>query len=173
MEYFSVITDKDLFENPIPEPAEYVLRPTVKGIIFDNDGKVALVHIHNRSLFPGGGVEEGETHEEALVRECMEEIGCAVNIERSLGVAVQLRNKGPKRYEIEYFVGHVVGEKGAPTSSQADEQGIEIKWTSPEEVLTVLETQIPNLAKDVYMPYFNCRTSLDAWNLYLTYSSKK
>ena len=37
MEYFSIIKDADIFENPTPEPAEYKIRPTAKGVVLDEE----------------------------------------------------------------------------------------------------------------------------------------
>ena len=44
--------------------------------------------------FPGGGVEEGDTFEDTVVKECLEEVGILVNNVRSLGVQNQ--------YEVDY-----------------------------------------------------------------------
>ncbi len=57
-----------------------VYRPSVRGIIFAPDGKIALVYSkkHHYFKFPGGGIEKGETHAEALVREVKEETGLIV-----------------------------------------------------------------------------------------------
>ena len=54
-------------------------RPSVRAIIF-RDGKLALVHNgkFDYYMFPGGGIEEGESHEEALIREVKEESGLVV-----------------------------------------------------------------------------------------------
>jgi len=54
-------------------------RPSVRGIII-RQGKIAMVHAKkfNYYKFPGGGIEPGECHEEALVRETLEETGLAV-----------------------------------------------------------------------------------------------
>lgn len=54
-------------------------RPSVRGIIF-RDGKLALIHNgkFDYYMFPGGGIEEGESHEEALIREVKEESGLVV-----------------------------------------------------------------------------------------------
>lgn len=55
------------------------IRPSVRGIIVRN-GKVAMVHSrkYNYYKFPGGGLEPGETHEQALIREVAEETGLVV-----------------------------------------------------------------------------------------------
>ncbi len=52
---------------------------TRAGIVLIEDNKVALIERHRAGLdyfvFPGGGVDEGETPEQAAVREAMEELG--------------------------------------------------------------------------------------------------
>src|SRR5690606_39450932 len=58
------------------------------GVIIIQDGRILLLHryTHGRRyyLVPGGGVEEGETVEEAAVREAREETGLDVTIARKL-----------------------------------------------------------------------------------------
>lgn len=167
MEYFSIVKDSDIFENPLPEPKEYISRPTVKGIVIDSNDNIATYHIHGRSLFPGGGVEGSESHEDAFIRECKEEIGCDIDIISSLGNAIELRSKMSKRYEIHFFIARVIGKKGKPTTTQSDELNIKIEWLPKEKIISILESQIENLSKDVYMPHFACRTHLAAFNEYL------
>ena len=55
------------------------MRHTIRGIII-RDRKVLLVTGHNADFYwtPGGGVEEGETIEETLRREILEELGVTI-----------------------------------------------------------------------------------------------
>lgn len=54
-------------------------RKGVIGFIADDKGEILLIQSHayreNDWRQPGGGVDEGETHEEALLRELLEELG--------------------------------------------------------------------------------------------------
>jgi len=63
---------------------------TRAGIVLIEDGKVALIERHRDELdyfvFPGGGVDEGETPEQAAIRETMEELGLEVIIKQKLTV---------------------------------------------------------------------------------------
>lgn len=54
-------------------------RPSVRGVII-RDGKIALVHSEKYDYykFTGGGIDEGENHEDTLIREVKEESGLLV-----------------------------------------------------------------------------------------------
>lgn len=55
------------------------VRPSVRSIII-KENKVAMVHSlkYNYYKFPGGGIEEGENHNQALIRETLEESGLTI-----------------------------------------------------------------------------------------------
>ena len=51
-------------------------RPSVRGIVI-KDGKILMIHSLKYDYYklPGGGIEKGESYEEALIREVNEESG--------------------------------------------------------------------------------------------------
>ena len=57
-----------------------LVRPSVRAVIIRN-GKVAMVHSlkYDYYKFPGGGIEDGESLIDALIRETAEEAGLAVD----------------------------------------------------------------------------------------------
>lgn len=58
------------------------------GVILFESGKIALIERYRAGshyfVFPGGGVDEGETPEQAAVREAEEELGLRVRIQQKI-----------------------------------------------------------------------------------------
>lgn len=74
---------KRLFEIDLQdyEPGDSVFsRPSARGIIFDDFGRIALVYSQKEKYFkfPGGGIRKDEDKKEALIREVREETGLIV-----------------------------------------------------------------------------------------------
>ena len=95
-------------------------------VILIENGQVALIERHRQGLhyftFPGGHVDEGETPEQAAVREVQEELGLQVVIQR-LVAEVWWRDK-PQYYYLVKAVGGVFGTgTGAELFSPPPENG--------------------------------------------------
>jgi 8-oxo-dGTP diphosphatase len=67
----------------------WVIRPSAYGLLPDPEGRVAIVRSVDGVYLPGGGIEAGETPEEALRREALEECGLAVQLGSWTARAVQ------------------------------------------------------------------------------------
>src|SRR5690242_19988612 len=67
----------------------YHARRAVYVVIPDSDGRVAAVRYRGNLFLPGGGIEGGETPEQALGREVEEECAQRLHIAEKIGEALQ------------------------------------------------------------------------------------
>lgn len=81
------------------------VRPSARSIII-RDGKVAMVHSikYDYYKFPGGGIEDNESKESALIRETAEEAGLVVIPESVKEYGYVHRVQKSSHMDAEYFV---------------------------------------------------------------------
>ncbi len=83
-------------ENVSTQEAEkFAVRTAARAIVFDENNNIALLHATKYDYFklPGGGIEKGEDPESAMRRECLEEIGCNVEVTGELGTILEYRKR--------------------------------------------------------------------------------
>ncbi len=81
------------------------VRPSVRAIIIQG-GKVAMVHSlkYDYYKFPGGGIEDGETLLDALIRETAEEAGLAIDESSVKEFGYVHRVQKSDRVDVDLFV---------------------------------------------------------------------
>jgi ADP-ribose pyrophosphatase YjhB (NUDIX family) len=146
--------------------SNYELRKNARAILRNKDGNINLQHIKrdNFHKLPGGGLETGESIEEALRRELIEEAGCDCSIGELIGVVIEYRSKY-NLIQISYaYIADVAGEIGEPQFEQAeiDEQLTNL-WMSPEEALTQMKSDTP----EKYEGYFILQREISFLEEYL------
>lgn len=133
---------------------QYELRKSARAIVLNERGEMATQYLHNYMFhkLPGGGVDPGETIEEALKREVREEVGCNSEIVRILGTIIEYRDKY-KLLHISYgFVAKVSGEIGVPELEECEiEEGQETLWLKPEVVLKKMESDQPGKYEGLFI----------------------
>lgn len=71
------------------EGVEYIDRPGVYAIIINSDGDIAVAEVNGKYFLLGGGLDKGETEENGLQREILEETGKNIKSAVFLGKANQ------------------------------------------------------------------------------------
>ncbi len=103
------------------------------GGVVELDGTVLVVHRlrYDDWSLPKGKLEEGETFEQAALREVLEETGYACALGEPLG-STEYESRG-KPKEVRWFRMEPLGEAG-PREAAIDE----IRWVTPAEALDLL-----------------------------------
>ncbi|EKD61984.1 MAG: NUDIX hydrolase [uncultured bacterium] len=127
------------------EVKSYPTREAVRAIVFDNDGKIALLHVVKSKYYklPGGGIEKGEDKKRALKRECQEEVGSEIEILDEIGSIVEYR-KIFKLKQISYcYLAKLKGNKGNPSFTDEEVEGnFEPVWLSLEDALQAISKNV-------------------------------
>ena len=88
------------------------------GVILIEDNKLALIERHRAGLeyfvFPGGGVDEGESPEQGAIREAEEELGIQVAIRQKIAEI----HFGQTNRHVYFLVERVSGEFGTGTGEE-------------------------------------------------------
>ncbi len=129
-----------LNENPT-EPVDYEERKTAKGVIVDDNGNTAILS----SYLIGGGVENGESYEEALHREAMEEAGMKIEIIKPLGEVIGYRDALKRKYLAKGYLCKYLEIVSAPTTNDTEERGQILIWKKPHEAIARFESEIDYL----------------------------
>ena len=128
------------------EVSGYSLREAARAIVIDQDNLIGLLHVARDGYYklPGGGVEKGEDKITALKRECLEEIGCDIEVLKEIGLTVEYW-KEDKETQISYcYLAKVIGEKGKPKLDAGEiERGFTTVWLTYNDAIKVLKESKP------------------------------
>ncbi|MCG2462135.1 NUDIX domain-containing protein [Flavobacteriaceae bacterium F89] len=116
------------------------------GVVTNKEGKVLFIYRNGKWDLPKGGVDKGETLEQAALREVEEETGVqGLKIENFLKTTYHIfkRNGNYKLKEVHWyamrtsFKGDLVGE--------ASEGIVKVKWKGPKKIKKALENSYTNI----------------------------
>lgn len=152
MKSLAIFNQKDVFPEQDDNKQDIVFedRPTGKAIVFDNENKIALVgnKVNSYYLLPGGGIDEDESIEDGITRECKEEIGCDVTLLNNLGIIEDYRNRDKKHCINHCHTAKLIGEKGELKLTEEEEKnGLHVIWVPLDEAIEILEKEVELLKK--------------------------
>jgi len=135
-----IITDSDFYSCK----REYILeinRYTSRGILINELDNVAIMYMSKNGFYklPGGGIEDGETEQQAFIREIKEETGRNCEIILKLGILEEHKNKNAFFQYSHCFYAKVVGDITENNLTDNEKQlGLKLEWFSIEEAIKIV-----------------------------------
>ena len=106
----SLIFDQEFVDDIYPVSPKDYTRFSARGVVFNADNKVAILHIRGKDYFgyrdhyelPGGGIEKQENPLDAFRREMQEEIGIVTKEEQQIAT-IRYHFNTLRRYDVSYI----------------------------------------------------------------------
>lgn len=149
MKLIRTITEKDFGRTENPDAwGDFKERFAARAIIFDSDGRIALMHVSNLDYYklPGGGVDEDESLEETLRRELAEEAGAKhIEIHDEIGEIDEIREQMQMKSTHYCYLVKLVGALEEPSQTDKEiDDGYQIVWAKNiEEAIRLVESGKP------------------------------
>ncbi|MCF0117384.1 MAG: NUDIX hydrolase [Bacilli bacterium] len=125
------------------------VREVARAILLNEKNEIALIHINRDDIFgnceyfetPGGGIDEGETPEEAVVREVHEEIGCICEVISKLGVVDDFYNLINRENISHYYLCQFVKEAHTHRLDYEKAWFEDVVWVPLKEAIRLYEKE--------------------------------
>jgi len=114
----------------------YVRRPSAYALVRNTAGEFAIVRTPHGCFLPGGGMDSGETPQETVVREVMEECGFIVKPGTVVGQAIQFVYSTEEEEYFEKVCVFVEAELVGTTTKSEDDH--ELHWLTMAQALDCL-----------------------------------
>ena len=140
MELLKEIKDQDYSSD-----TTWKIREASRVILFDDNDLIPLLFVskYNYHKLPGGGIDEGEDKAQALVRECLEEVGSEIEVNGEIGKIIEFRSKWDLKQISYCYYGNIIS-KGKPDFTEKElSQGFKIVWLALKDAISQVENDKP------------------------------
>ena len=145
---------KEIADKKLPENESTVnIRRASRAVLFDENNKIPILFVskYNYHKLPGGGIKEKESKEKALERECLEEVGCEIEINGEIGKIIEFRSKWNMRQISYCYYGKIIS-KGAPNFTKKEiDNGFQIIWMSLSKAIMKIKNDNPNIYEERFI----------------------
>lgn len=142
------------FETNKPEPGKtYTQRTGAYGIIPNDQNLLAIVKTPRGYFLPGGGIEDSESEEDCVVRECLEEIGLKVKVLKKIcsGNCYFYATTSNKYIA---SLGHFYSCEIVQMSGTKTEADHELVWLNPTETIKLLYLANQKKAVNIFLKQY-------------------
>jgi len=129
------------YKSPDDRPVDYVRR-AARAVVINDVGQIALMHFSKTGSYklPGGGIDEGESIESALLREVREESGYEITDVRELGIIEEDRYYCAMHQTSYCFIAKAGLFVGTELTEKENAEGMRLVWVeSIEKAVVAIE----------------------------------
>jgi len=129
------------------------LREASRAILFDENNLVPLLFVskYNYHKLPGGGIDEGETKMQGLIREIKEEVGSEIEVTGEVGEIIEYRSKFNLKQISYCYYGKTISKGNHALTEDEIEDGMQLVWMTLDEAITQLEKDKPENYEGVFI----------------------
>jgi len=123
------------------DDSKITFREASRAILFNENNLIPLLYVSKYTYhkLPGGGVEMWENKELALIRECLEEVGCEIEIKWEIGKIIEYRSAYQQK-QISYCYRGKVLTTWTPSFTQKElDQWFRVVWMSLDVAISTLK----------------------------------
>lgn len=148
MKLLGILTDEDVLGASHVDQlgSGHIFREAARAVVLNDSGEIALINVTRNGYhkLPGGGIEDGESNETALRRECREEIGRDIEILGELGQIDELRVFRNQKQISYCYLAKAIGEK-MPLRLTEKEKGLgqHCEWIPAEKAKAFMDGCAP------------------------------
>ncbi len=128
---------------------KYTRRIGVYGILIKG-GLLAVAKTNTGYFLPGGRVEDNESFEECLIRECVEEIGIKIKVLKKFACGNYYFYSTASNINLE-TVGHFYECEIVSTLGTGTEPDHKLVWLSPKEAIKLLYLENQKKAVEIFL----------------------